>query len=640
MGHGCARSVAPERVSALPGGLDPLEPIGCDPAQSSRRCGHHEVGHGQHTHMAVEGSLRCCGHHEAVCGSPGQRRQHAVGDDDAAQTLIVGLGDKIEHPSVVAPEIDDDQRVAALVLCQCGGEADLVADEVHHIGPQCREITHEGTRHTGGRLTGDDGDSVTKVGEVIDQRLELSAVETLETAADVAQLDLECGLDQIVVAGSMDALRRRFQFAGELASHLALKFREPLEAQFRRRAHHGRRSGAGRLSYGSDRPEGNRRTPDQEHLGHASLCCGQGRSGMCDAIGERHRLLLWSPTSRTSHGHEAMLEPRRCMKLVFHSRLFLELMFQTSLAVRPPIVIIDDVDPLQVPAEVTSVAELMATAGRSARRFPPDLYDALVDFGDDSGTTGALLLRNLPVGTIPPTPPTPTTPTGKSLHSEALLLAAGRLLGQPVGYAAEHGGDLVQNIVPMASTATRQISTSSRATLLFHTETAFHPHRPRYLLLLCLRGDPAAQTTLTSSSLLIEHLAERHRAVLFQARFRTALDESHRQGAAQRFGPPRPVFEGDPRHPTMVFDADLMVGTDDEATEALEAVNHAVATHHLSVTLESGDLLVIDNFRAIHGRGAFVARFDGTDRWLQRTFVVSDLAPSAGARSGRILAPA
>ena len=33
---------------------------------------------------------------------------------------------------------------------------------------------------------------------------------------------------------------------------------------------------------------------------------------------------------------------------------------------------------------------------------------------------------------------------------------------------------------------------------MFHTEAAFHPYRPRYLLLLCLRGDPAAATTLAS----------------------------------------------------------------------------------------------------------------------------------------------
>ena len=31
------------------------------------------------------------------------------------------------------------------------------------------------------------------------------------------------------------------------------------------------------------------------------------------------------------------------------------------------------------------------------------------------------------------------------------------------------------------------------------------------------------------------------------------------------------------------------------------------------------------------------ARFDGTDRWLQRSFVVADLAASAGDRDGRII---
>ena len=50
--------------------------------------------------------------------------------------------------------------------------------------------------------------------------------------------------------------------------------------------------------------------------------------------------------------------------------------------------------------------------------------------------------------------------------------------------------------------------------------------------------------------------------------------------------------------------------------------------------LEPGDLLVIDNNVAVHGRTPFVARFDGTDRWLQRTFVVADLAPSAADRDG------
>ena len=73
-----------------------------------------------------------------------------------------------------------------------------------------------------------------------------------------------------------------------------------------------------------------------------------------------------------------------------------------------------------------------------------------------------------------------------------------RRLGEPVGYVPEHGGRIVQNIVPTRRDADRQTSTSSRSTLMFHTETAFHPYRPRYLLLLCLRGDPAAETTMAS----------------------------------------------------------------------------------------------------------------------------------------------
>ena len=40
---------------------------------------------------------------------------------------------------------------------------------------------------------------------------------------------------------------------------------------------------------------------------------------------------------------------------------------------------------------------------------------------------------------------------------------------------------------------------------------------------------------------------------------------------------------------------------------------------------------------AVHGRSSFPARFDGTDRWLQRAFVVADLAPSAAERQGRVI---
>ena len=73
------------------------------------------------------------------------------------------------------------------------------------------------------------------------------------------------------------------------------------------------------------------------------------------------------------------------------------------------------------------------------------------------------------------------------------------------------------------------------------------------------------------------------------------------------------------------------------AQAALDALTALVETHHTSLVLEAGDLLVVDNHRCVHGRSPFAARFDGTDRWLQRSFVVADLSASADDRVGRII---
>ena len=173
-------------------------------------------------------------------------------------------------------------------------------------------------------------------------------------------------------------------------------------------------------------------------------------------------------------------------------------------------------------------------------------------------------------------------------------------------------------------------------TLEFHTEAAFHPHKPRYLLLMGLRRDPLGQarTLLCSINALLESLPLGVRAVLSEARFRTGVDESYTNGRSGRLGRAVSVLSGDPLQPTLTFDADLMVGIDDEATAALEVLRQAVHEQHIGVALDAGDVLVVDNHAAVHGRSPFEARYDGTDRWLQRSFVVADLAASAGMRAG------
>ncbi|MCU1396301.1 MAG: L-lysine 3-hydroxylase [Ilumatobacteraceae bacterium] len=284
-----------------------------------------------------------------------------------------------------------------------------------------------------------------------------------------------------------------------------------------------------------------------------------------------------------------------------------------------------------------SDVDLVARATQLALGLPAGMRARLDAFRDSPPPAGCMLLQGLPVGDLPPTPATPTTPTDKSDATELRLLTIAAVLGEPVGYQPEHGGDVVQNIVPVSSAASSQTSTSSTVDLMFHTEAAFHPHRPRYLLLYCLRGDAQARTTVASIQGALPYLDSEIVEVLFQPRFRCAVDESYLHGRENVLGAPIAILTGDRADPTMVFDQDLMVGIDEEAEEALQTLGETLSAHHSSVVLEPGDLLVIDNDMVVHGRSPFAARFDGTDRWLQRTFVVTDLAASDGERTGRVI---
>jgi L-asparagine oxygenase len=300
--------------------------------------------------------------------------------------------------------------------------------------------------------------------------------------------------------------------------------------------------------------------------------------------------------------------------------------------------VVDASDWMGAPAPVDELGEaLVHAAALASRHLPIAVDDALLRFAVTPPRSGALLIRNAPIGDLPPTPPTPETPVAKDFSTELTLLTIARCLGQPVGYVPEHGGRIVQNIVPTQTDANSQTSTSSRSSLMFHTETAFHPHRPRYLLLLCLRGDPSAHTTLASVHDIMDRLPDDIVDVMFEPRFRTAVDASFLAGRPNELGPARPLVTGTRSEPTFVFDADLTVGTDAIADDVLTAVRSAIADVETSVVLEPGDLLVVDNNVAVHGRSPFSARLDGTARWLQRSFVVSDLAPSAADRDGRVI---
>ena len=229
------------------------------------------------------------------------------------------------------------------------------------------------------------------------------------------------------------------------------------------------------------------------------------------------------------------------------------------------------------------------------------------------------------------TTPVPPTPLIFDAQHDACPTATVALtqfsdnIGRAVGYDREQGGRLIQDIFPVRSNELEQVSSSSKVVLGSHTETAFHPHRPRFVVLLCLRSDPQAATTYADVADIVVHLSNEHLAALQTNEFVTSIDPSFMSN-----GEPDAQVHVIPLTTTgegwsLIYDQLLMRGTTPRAIAALSALHDAVKHTTQQVVLAAGDIMVIDNHRAVHGRTPFAPRYDGTDRWLKRALVVQSL---------------
>ncbi len=65
---------------------------------------------------------------------------------------------------------------------------------------------------------------------------------------------------------------------------------------------------------------------------------------------------------------------------------------------------------------------------------------------------------------------------------------------------------------------------------------------------------------------------------------------------------------------------------------AMDYLIRVIDENLTGVALLPGECLFIDNYKAVHGRSSFKARFDRTDRWLKRINITRDLRKSRGVR--------
>ncbi|MEV0116593.1 TauD/TfdA family dioxygenase [Streptomyces sp. NPDC050844] len=183
--------------------------------------------------------------------------------------------------------------------------------------------------------------------------------------------------------------------------------------------------------------------------------------------------------------------------------------------------------------ELIDDAKWVAAARELSAHLPPRLRQVVRAYRHDPGEDGTLVLRNLPVDpeVLPATPTVPESVEREATVPAAVAVLIAAELGEIAAHRNEKSGALVQNVVPVPGREASQ-SNAGSTPLELHVENAFHQHRPDFVGLLCLRGDPdnAAGTLVSSFRRPLRLLAPATREVLHQERFTTVPPPSFRSG--------------------------------------------------------------------------------------------------------------
>jgi Fe(II)/alpha-ketoglutarate-dependent arginine beta-hydroxylase len=243
----------------------------------------------------------------------------------------------------------------------------------------------------------------------------------------------------------------------------------------------------------------------------------------------------------------------------------------------------------------------------------------------------------------------------RAFRQEIFFLLCGSRLGDVFGWATQQDGRIMHDVLPIKGHEYYEIGSNSLQHLSWHTEDAFHPCRGDYVALMCLKNPDGVETVICDAGDLEWSTLDVE--ALFEPEFTQMPDNSHRpENAARSTGDPivdrlrqrsfaliqswnddpvkRPVLFGDREHPYMALDPYHMKtdGWPDRSSKAFQGLCDQIEAHLRGVALRPGDLVFVDNFRAVHGRKSFRARYDGTDRWLKRLNITRNLRGSRAWR--------
>jgi len=261
-----------------------------------------------------------------------------------------------------------------------------------------------------------------------------------------------------------------------------------------------------------------------------------------------------------------------------------------------------------------------------------DLLRELMLMRNSPFCSGTILLKGLPLDDdLPPTPLSGRRSDyfKKTSIAETILIGLSSILGNPIGHEEEKDGNLIHDVIPVVGTD-KPLSNEGAADFGLHVENAIFEEREQFLVLSCLRTDPwkEAATPVVDIREILPYLADEVILELqkeqFVIRKPYILD---RASGKSSYSLPVAILTGPLEFPEVrcTFYEGGTKATSIAGEEALETFKITANKLAHDMKTEAGDMLIINNRTALHGRKAFRISTDGNNRHLLRVYIVQSL---------------
>jgi len=214
--------------------------------------------------------------------------------------------------------------------------------------------------------------------------------------------------------------------------------------------------------------------------------------------------------------------------------------------------------------------------------------------------------------------------------SDFLLSLIGSELGQPFTWNSNQNGRLITNIMPSKGKEIENGKSSAcRVELSLHTEDAFHPLTCKYLILLCVHNPNNIKTMISNINNI--NLDKKTWKILEQDRYLILPDIHNIEiNEYKKYAQPLSlIYYNNNNEKSIRIDFDFTQpfnNQDEEALNALNDLKKQLIYHVNDVPLQSGDIIILNNEKVVHGRREFnKVSYDSNrqERHLKRILVRS-----------------